>query len=167
MSMQLLGILTVVWGLNRTRAEFGQPGIGSQFRDWIKRFPPYPLPKVVATGTTTFPPLESQIHVHSTSGPPQDESVEGRLLHVEKLVRNLESANGRMQSQVLQLERKVERDLETHRRSIAAQVDTVERKIESTATSGVHISAVGVVLLFVGTVLASAAPEIQKLLGAT
>jgi hypothetical protein len=47
---------------------------------------------------------------------------------------------------------------------LAEQISFVERKIEETATNGAHISAVGVMLLFVGTIFGGAALELHQLL---
>lgn len=162
MCLQLGGVLTVVWGILKTRAEFGQATIRSQFKAWIKVFPPLNPPAITATLNIVLPGLSGQSHGYSTSAPSTDQSVEGRVGHLEGIVKKLEDAQGRTQIAVLQAQQKAQEALDAQARQLSGQIDAVSKKIESTATGGIHVSAVGVALLFVGTIFGGAAPELQQ-----
>jgi hypothetical protein len=164
MTLQLAGVLTVVWGILRTRADFGQPTVRSQFKIWTKVFPPLHSPTKTATVNVVLPGLMGEAYGYSTHGPAVDQTIEGRMTHLESVVKKLEMAQGRTHIAVLQAERKAQQSIDTQARHQAGQIDAVARKVEATATSGVHVSAVGVVFLFFGTILGSAALELHQLL---
>ncbi len=164
MSLQLGGVLTVAWGILKTRADFGQPTVRSQFKRWATMFPPLHPPTTTATGISVLPGPVGEGYGYSAHGPAADRTIEGRLEHLESIVKKLEMAQGRTHIAVLQAEKKAQQALDTQARQLSGQIDAVARKIEATATGGVHVSAVGVVLLFVGTVLGSAALELRQLL---
>lgn len=160
MFLQLGGVLTVVWGILKTRADFGQPTVRSQFQRWIKEFPSFHPRVITASMNGAFPGLVGEAYGYSTHGPSTDQTVEGRLRHLEKLIKALEVAQGETHIAVLQAEKKAQRALDAQARQLVGQIDGVSKKIETTATGGVHVSAVGVILLFVGTVFGGVAPEL-------
>ena len=164
MFLQLGGVLTVVWGILTTRAEFGQPTIRSQFKMWTKIFPLLHPPTITATANATLPGLFGKGYGYSTHGPAADQTIEGRLGHLESIVKKLETEQGKTHIATLQAEQKAQQALEAQARMFSGQIDTVAKRIEATATGGVHVSAVGVVLLFVGTIFGGAAFELHQLL---
>lgn len=162
MCLQLGGVLTVVWGVMKTRADFGQPTVRSQFKTWMKVFPPLNPPTITVTMNGVLSGLSGQGYAYTTHGPSADQTIEGRVVHLEGIVKKLEDAQGRTQIAVLQAEKKAQEALDVQARQLSGQIDAIAKKIESTATGGVHVSAVGVVLLFVGTIFGGAAPELQQ-----
>ena len=84
------------------------------------------------------------------------------MTHLEGIVKKLEDAQGRTHVAVVEAQAKAQEALDAQARQLSGQIDAVSKKIESTATGGVHVSAVGVVLLFVGTIFGGAAPELEK-----
>lgn len=162
MCLQLGGVLTVVWGILKTRADFGQPTVRSQFKAWMKVFPPLNSPAITASINGVLPGLSGEGYLLSTHGPSADQTIEGRVGHLEGIVKKLEEAQGRTHIAVLQAQKKAQEALDAQARQLSRQIDAVAKKIESTATGGVHVSAVGVVLLFVGTIFGGAAPELQQ-----
>lgn len=60
-----------------------------------------------------------------------------------------------------QRERKAQQALESQEQKWDQQIDGVLNRVEATATSGIHISACGVLLLFLGTLFSSAALELN------
>ena len=164
MLLQLGGVLTVVWGILKTREEFGQPTVRSQFKVWFKTFPRWNPPPVVLSVDAMFEDdMFGDLHLVATHGPSPDPTIEGRLKHLEAVVMALDKAQGLAQVSVLQAGKKAEQELHARAHQLAGQIDDVSKKIETTATGGVHVSAVGVVLLFVGTIFAGAAPELSSL----
>lgn len=162
--LQLLGVLTVVWGILKTRTEFKQTKVRDLFAGWLKRFPPLHPPKVTVSGHIVLPGLVGEGYGHCTHGPSPDQTLEGRLTYLEGVVKNLSSAQGRTYIAVLQAEKKAQKALDAAAQQFAEQVEGVARKIEATATGGIHVSAVGVILLFVGTVCGGLAPELHSML---
>lgn len=108
MCLQLGGVLTVVWGLLKTRADFGQHTVRSQFWSWIKTFPRWnPLPIVLSVN-----PIElgsfGRGYVISASGPSADQTMEGRLKHLESIVKKMEEAQSKTHIAVLEAEEKAQ-----------------------------------------------------------
>src|SRR5690606_11790954 len=62
MCLQLVGVLTVVWGILKTRADFGQPTVRSQFQRWIKEFPPFHPRTITASMNATLPGLVGEAY---------------------------------------------------------------------------------------------------------
>ena len=162
MCLQLGGVMTVVWGILKTRADFGQPTLRSQFQGWIKEFPSFHPRTITASVNGSFPVLMGEAYAYSTHGPSADQTVEGRLGHLEKIIKELEAAQGKTHIAVLQAEKKAQQALDAQARQMAGQIDDVSRKIEATATGGFHVSGVGVVLLFFGTILGGVAPDLSQ-----
>lgn len=162
MCLQLGGVLTVVWGILKTRADFGQPTVWSQFKRWIKDFPSYHPRVITASASGIFPSMVGEAYGYSTHGPPADQTIEGRLGHLEKIIKELEVAQGETHIAVLQAEKKAQQALDVQARQMAGQIDDVSRKIEAAATGGFHVSGVGVVLLFFGAILGGVAPDLRQ-----
>lgn len=162
MCLQIGGVLTVVWGVLKTRADFGQPTMRSQFQDWIKEFPSFHPRTITASVDGAFPLMMGDVYAYSTHGPSADQTVEGRLGHLESIIKQLETAQSETHIAVLQAEKKAQQALDAQARQFVGQIDGVSRKIEETATGGVHVSGVGVVLLFFGTILGGVAPDLRQ-----
>lgn len=164
MFLQLGGVFTVVWGILKTRAEFGQPTVMSQFKNWVKMFPPlHPLP-ITVTARAILPGLAGKGYGYSIHGPAADQTIEGRLTHLESIVKELEMAQGSAYIAARQVDEKAQQALDAQARQLSGQICAVETKIEATAVGGIHVSAVGVVWLLFGTIFGGAAPELQQLL---
>ena len=112
----------------------------------------------------TMPGLTGEGYGYTTHGPAADQTIEGRLGHLEDVVKKLAAAHGRTHIAVLQAEKKAQKALDEQARMLSSQIDTVHGKIEATATGGLHISAVGAILIFFGTVFGSAGHELHRLL---
>lgn len=164
MGLQLGGVFTVALGILKTRTEFRHASVWSQFRSWVKTFPPLHPPKMTASGHSSMPGLTGEGYGYSTHGPAADQTIEGRLGHLEDVVKKLAAAHGRTYIAVLQAEKKAQKALDEQARMLSSQIDTVHGKIEATATGGLHISAVGAILIFFGTVFGSAGHELHGLL---
>jgi hypothetical protein len=160
MFLQLGGVFTVVLGILKTRAEFGQPSIRSQFKAWVQTFPLSLTQRLTVRGSASIS-VSSDGSIYQTHGPSADQTIEGRLGHLEDIVRKLEAAHGRTHIAVLQAEKKAQKALEEQARQLTS---LFYEKIEKTATGGLHLSGVGAVLIFFGTVFGGAGPELHRLL---
>lgn len=164
MFLQLGGVFTVVLGILKTRTEFHHASVWSQFRSWAKMFPPLHPPNVTLSVHSIMPGLTGEMYMSATHGPAADQTIEGRLGHLEGVVNKLEAAHGRTHIAVLQAEKKAQKALDEQARQLSRQIDTVNGKIEATATGGLHISAVGAILIFFGTVFGGAGQELHRMM---
>ncbi|MGE8450049.1 MAG: hypothetical protein ACN6OP_05360, partial [Pseudomonadales bacterium] len=111
-----------------------------------------------------FPSAVFDARGYSTRGPSTDRTVEGRLDYLEKIMAELEIAQEKTNNAVFQAEKKAQQALDAYSVQFADVIANVSKKIETTATGGVHVSAMGIILLIVGTIFGTAAPEISNLL---
>lgn len=162
--LQLLGVLTIAWGISETRAMFGRPSIGSNIRAWLKAAP-FLRPnhgsatiRVSASGATV------KARGHATHGAGANPTIESRLHALEK---NLEVVHQRITGLAQEYDhelRHLANSLREEQASRTQQVGSVNARLEQFGTGGVHISAIGAVWLFVGLLLSTAGLEIAKLL---
>lgn len=80
---QLLGLYTVVIGLNKTRKLFGHPGLLARLRQWLHRFPRLPR-TILATGHALVgdASASAQAYVWRTARP--NDSIETKVAALEK-----------------------------------------------------------------------------------
>jgi hypothetical protein len=161
--LQLLGILTIVWGISETRALFGQASLAARIKAWFKRFPLRRRHIVFAVGGGDFAAATGRARAFVTHGAGPNPTLDARVKALEK---NLAS----IQHQISALEAELDAGFGKVRDEIRSEVQTREandkklsEKIEASATGGIQISAIGASWLFVGVVLGSAAPELAAL----
>jgi hypothetical protein len=164
LAMQLLGILTVIWGISETRALFGHPSFAATFRRWFKAFPFRRSSIVVGVGAATLGVATAKGRGHVTHSAGPDATVEARLDSLEQNI-------GRLHDRITGLQRETDAEfqraaekLTAERDARSAQDQELGFKLEATGTGGVHISAIGAFWLFVGVALSSASVELAGLM---
>ncbi|GAB2719269.1 hypothetical protein [Comamonas sediminis] len=162
MFLQLGGVLTVVWGIVKTREDFQQPAVKTQFGVWFKQFPQWNPPPIVLSPEGVGLVVSGRAHLVTGSGPSIDRTVDGRLTHLEGIADKLERAHKELEILLLESDEKAKQALDAEVSRFTNLIAGVSKKIETTATGGVHVSAVGVVLLLVGTIFGGAAPELSQ-----
>jgi hypothetical protein len=159
--LQLLGIGTVIWGISETRAFFGHPSLASKTGGWLRRFPLLRRNVVATASCSAVIALGGKMRAHTTHAP-LGPTLSDR---VDALEKNIVLIHDRIS------ETQKELDAETAKSAEALKTEEANRKtadqelahkLESTATGGVHISAIGASWIFVGQILGSTAPEIEK-----
>src|SRR5271166_4729404 len=95
---QLLGVYTVVRGLNETRKLFGHPGLLARLRQWLHRVPRFPR-TIMVTGQALVGDAfaSAQASVWRNAGP--GDSLETRVTTLEK---NLSEVNRRLNDLITQ-----------------------------------------------------------------
>ena len=88
LALQLLGVLTVAWGVHRTRQIFGRPGLTKVIKSWLQRFPRF-KPKSVSGAGSFAASASITASGCAQSVAPEGASVEKRLSVVEDNVKRL------------------------------------------------------------------------------
>ena len=151
---QLLGILTVSWGLYETRKIFGRPSLIDQACKWINRFPKFHPGPVFLSFSDTFSLRDSATLSISEQKPP------GKTQSVEERISWLESEYIRTQTRFQGIEEK----LTDHTQSLMTATETLAKKImegdrqnlkklEEVSVGGIHLEMFGVICLFLGAIL--------------
>ena len=160
LTLQVLGIATVIWGISETRALFGHASITSKAKGWFQRFPLRSRSVVIGVAGVSASSAVGKARAYGTFGPGPNPTTDTRLDALEK---NVSAIHDRITATQKEL------DEETHRAEDALKRESearkledaaIQKKLEATGTGGVHISAIGAAWLFVGVILSTAAPEI-------
>lgn len=162
LALQVLGIATVVWGIAETRALFGHTPIFSVAKSWFGRFPLRSQSIVLAASGVASATATGKVRGYVTHGPGPSPTIETRLEAIEK---NIETVHGRITSAQRELDeqgQKSKQELAAEANSRQVEDERTRGMLETTATGGVHISAIGATWLFVGVVLSTAAPEFAE-----
>ena len=167
--LQLLGIGTVAWGIRETRKRFGHPSLwreGRQrFRQWLRTRPRYGRRIGLKADSVSFSLSPGRAYFSVWSHVSPDANVEQRLEAIEK---NLTRVRG----ELVRVERKTDdnivkqdSNLRKEQLSRAKSVQEIRELLTATETGGLHISAIGAFLLFVGVVMSTLSAELANLLG--
>ncbi|WP_319522362.1 hypothetical protein [uncultured Desulfosarcina sp.] len=161
--LQILGIGTVAYGIHDTRKMFGHPSFLSLTKDWLKRFPKFGGHVRMFASNIQATSMVGNVRGYVWMNA-KDDSNEERIKAIEI---NLESVNKRLcesQNQIGQCEREIEQGIKKEQ-DVRTKADRdILDKIEAIETGGLHISAMGVVWLFVGVIMSSIPAELSKLI---
>ncbi|MEZ5530927.1 MAG: hypothetical protein R3E69_00930 [Steroidobacteraceae bacterium] len=160
--LQLLGIGTVAWGLRETRKLFGRPSLYGLFREWLHRFPMlggrvHSMSANVRLGGVT---ANGRGHVSASAG--ANPTVKARIEALEKNVVFLSDRIAQTQNEMDKKFRDQAERLKEERVAWQRDHEQLSKRLEATETGGLHVSAAGVLLLFVGVAMSTASPEIQR-----
>ena len=164
LGLQLAGLLLVAWGIRETRKRFGRPSLGESLRRWflkLKRaaFPPpgsgsgHPVTVLPGTAEGTF-----------TGFPPTvSTTMEERLAALEAKLRGVQLQLTKFRSETTKAAQELRKAVaqETARRE---QADSgIRTLIEDQSAGGLHLEAMGLVWLLVGTLAGSLSAELALL----
>jgi hypothetical protein len=147
--LQTAGLVLVGIGIEDTRRRFKRPTIINAFREWLRRLKnAFFLPPISGSGHTTV--TLGTVASGSTVFPPTvTTSTEQRLGAVEKAVDELQKGQS-----------KIRRDISDVRGALADEAATRQRSdsevrslVEEQSAGGLHWEAIGLVWLFVGTLV--------------
>lgn len=161
LGLQLLGITTVAWGISETRALFGHPSVSSKVKAWFSRFPFLSREPIVGSMNATLSfDFICNARGYTMHGPGIPPTIESRVDALEKnliLIQDrISQTQGEMDGEFRKIIKLLKSEVQFRQEEDAA----IRARLETTATGGVHISAIGAVLLFVGVILGTASVEI-------
>lgn len=164
LTLQLLGILTVVWGLVATWRFFGLGDPIAKMLDWLSRVPW--RRGVIHASMNESVKLSDAFAARGHTSWPIDPSapIPDRLVAIE---RNLPLIQERISQTQQELDHSVRELRAEVKHAIAAaseQTARVESKVSDLGTGSLHISAMGALWLFVGSILGSASSNLEALL---
>lgn len=163
MTLQLLGVGTVIWGVAKTREFFGHTPVASQIKDWLLKFPRYTPKPVVLSASGTFEPLT--VRSYGFSSPPKVSpfTTEGRLAAIEVELNQMREQFCKTHQIIDEKVAGINHLIEVETASRNQSVQYVLQRLELTATGGIHITSVGALWLFIGVILGSASPELAAI----
>jgi len=162
MTMQLVGIGTVIWGIAETRSFFGRIGFTTKLLLWVRRRLGYRGKTNTGFGRGQLSITAKGRGHHTKRASSADAPLDERVRVLEQ---NLTLVSNRIES----VEKQIEAEVRDRDSAIAREKGerlrhevAIHQKIEDAATGGVHISAIGAVYLFLGVILGSTSPELSN-----
>ena len=160
--LQLLGIATVIIGIEQTRRLFNHPSLLSIAEAWFRGFPPFKRKIVMGAGAGAVGMAGMKGRGYVTSTPPANANIEERVASLE---RNVGHLNKRIDD-AFQVLDKAESDqkaaLEREKQERLAEDTKIASKLETSGTGGLHVSAIGVLWLLIGVTLGTGSVEIAR-----
>lgn len=164
LGLQLLGILTAVWGIIETWKYFELGDPLRRITDWLRRCPLRKLPPITGSMTATEQGDSGAARGFTWWEPKPQAPLEERLRILEK---NIPLLNERITDTQRELDVAVTR-LQRQASQATAHAQQVEhhlsKKLTDLGTGSLHISAIGAFWLFVGSILGTASQEILRFL---
>jgi hypothetical protein len=160
--LQLLGIGTVITGIEQTRRLFDHPSLLSIAMSWLREFPPYKRNVVLGAAAGILGMAGAKARGYVTSNPPPNASIEERVASLE---RNVGHLNKRIDEAFDELDKTQSEQtgaLEKEKQERAAEDTRIASKLETSGTGGLHISAIGALWLLIGVTLGTGSVEIAK-----
>jgi hypothetical protein len=162
--LQLFGIVTVAWGIVKTRQFFGMKPLTETFLNWLSRFPFRRRTTIVGIGAAVAGNASLSSRGHSSWPIDPTAPLEQRLSTLEKNLPLLHDRITNVQNEfdrTSQLLRDQLRSETAHRELLSEELHA---RLQTFGTSGLHISAIGAAWLFLGVVLATGSLEIKSFL---
>ena len=163
LGLQLFGIGTVIWGISETRALFGHPSFLSKTKAWFRRFPLLRRDVGLRVDGATHLHVSGKARAYQTHRA-TNPTTEERLDSLERNVTLIHERISQIQKETDKEFHEMTAAIKREEQSRHAEDNAIRMKLEATGTGGVHISAIGASLLFVGIILSTAATEIASLL---
>jgi hypothetical protein len=162
MVLQLLGIGTVAYGIRDTRRCFNRDSSVAFVVKWLARFPRWRHGVVLVSGTGAMLTTGFSARAHVWSNVDSNASLQDQLNAVKA---NVDRVNARLGDLQGEFDTEIRKQTDAIRKEQSARENAVRdlnEQAEKAHTGGLHISAVGVLWLFVGVTLASLSPEIAR-----
>lgn len=162
--LQLAGIVTVAWGIIKTRDFFGMPPVMEKLRSWWSRAPFRQRQTTCASASASLSMFGSHasgfVSVPLDSSAPVSEQIEALFKNVELINQRISS----VEQQAVQQHTAIKAQVAEQTSRIEDVRASLSERIRVFGTSGLHISAIGAAWLFFGAIMGTASVEIAALL---
>lgn len=162
-ALQVFGLGTTVLGIQQTRKLFGHRSIFTRVKGWFERWPKRDVTVHLGAGAMVVTGGSAILSVGRAAAPP-GASIEQRVQRLEEWLPLLEQRDNAIEQQLNDEKANRAQTDEEERKARAAADARLGERLELSATGGLRLSAVGLIWLMSGTVLAGFAPEIAALI---
>jgi hypothetical protein len=162
--LELLGIFSVVLGLNKTLKLHLGKNLQQIVLEWFKRFPKF-LENQHGIELSSHMTAQDNCSAFITFGPNQNSAIEDRVTRLEEQF-NQVSFQAHKDRILFENEfKKLSDALNAERNERESGDNQVKQDIKESAVEDVHIELMGVIWLFTGAISATASTELAKLFG--
>ena len=166
--LQLFGIGTVAWGIRKTHRLFGHPSFWDQVRQsvhqWLHDRPKYRQDTVIEldSGSVAVSGVGLRPFVWSSAGP--EATPEQRLDALEENLERVRDDPARFQENTFDEFKKRDDALKQEQRTRSIADQELKELLTATEMGGLNLSAIGVILLFLGVIRSTISAELGALL---
>jgi hypothetical protein len=161
LTLQLLGILTAVWGIVGTWRYFELGDPITVLTSWLRRCP-LRKPRVIigVVGMATEQNDSLAVRGHTWWQPKPEAPIEERVAILEKNISLLSERISGVQREVDAVVQRLQQEVAEAARTAKTEAKQVSGRLKEFGTGSLHVSAIGAFWLFVGSILSSASQEI-------
>jgi hypothetical protein len=160
LTLQVLGIVIVVFGIDKTLKDFDYNGIVGVFMQRMSRFPRYSTRTHCVDISAELPALN--LELNATGHDVRGTSMEARVQELKNNLKMLEDRMGNMQKEIRREFGKHQKALEDEINARLSNDQDISRRLKSAHTGSLGISAVGAGWLFFGVILSTIPHEINE-----
>lgn len=163
--LQILGIATVILGLNQTREQFNHKSYKSLLNDWLKRCPIKDKPVFIEPESIGTSFSIGDVVLTTVFRLDSNETISEQLAKVEKEILSLQTQIDNASTKNKEEINKLNREINGEKNERDQAINKTLKIVESASTGGVHISLIGTIWLLIGVILSSLSPELSKFFG--
>lgn len=164
LALQLLGILTAVWGIVGTWNYFELGDPLAVVTSWLRRCPLRKPRVITGVGMVTEQNDSLAARGHTWWQPKPEAPIEERIAILEKNVPLLNDRISGVQREVDAAVQRLQQEVAEAARTAKTEAKHVSGRLKEFGTGSLHVSAIGAFWLFVGSILGGASQEILCLL---
>lgn len=166
-ALQILGLLTVAFGLRQTRRLFpGRPGVGERIRAWFAQLvsafrKPQPITAhVVAAGGAVTVSGKARVRLGAGADAPLERRLEVFQQNLDRLQNEFDDEIRELSAKIGRIEQAVRKEADERKRAD----DGITRVIEEATIGGLNLEVVGLFWLALGVLGQGVPDEIAKLI---
>lgn len=160
MLTELLGISTVVIGLDAKRRLFKLPSFLEDALSWVQRRPKWkPTPIVIEVKTADSIELSSSLRASLWRGTPEGAALEDRITALEQ---NLQTVRKEQSEIEKRLDHDLQQALTIEKQERETADGNLKRTLEDLGAGGIHLEAMGIIWVMAGVVLATISNDIAS-----
>ncbi len=158
--LQLLGIVTVAFGLHDRRRLFNRPSYTDELRALTAQIPWPRKAQPIHVGVAAIVEASATVKAMGWRGP--RESVEDRLAALEENLETLKGEQAKTSKELQQERTKRSEDLNLERQWRESALGEIQTRLETLGAGGLHLERTGLVWLAFGVALGTVPSEIVK-----
>jgi len=165
LGLQLLGITTIVVGLQDRRRLFDRPSLFEYTRRWLERRPRWnAATNVVALTATMTDSASAKDTISIWRSIPADATVEERLAALEANIDNLKTKQTQTSTDLHDEIKKRTEAGDVERKARESAIEALQTRVASLGVGDLHLETAGVFWLILGVILATIPQEIAHVL---
>lgn len=151
--LQCVGVLGVIWGVLKTREQFGLPSASAAILGWMSRFPALFLKPIAGNMSATLSGISGSATGSLEPKLNPNASLEEKVQFLLSAVEVLKQGSVAMRSEIRSNHAEFKGALNEETRQRSNQTDDVRRLLTSHATGGLNLTLCGALFLLVGVLL--------------